>query len=46
MYQIVTSNKVFTSPIIESTQTLFVLRLMQTQFSSKDKDFKIEDKKG
>jgi len=35
VYQIVTSSKVLGSPSVESTGTLFVLRLMQTQIKSK-----------
>ena len=35
VYQIVTSSKVLGSPSVESTGTLFVLILMQTQFTSK-----------
>ncbi|KAL5163060.1 hypothetical protein HKD37_07G020033 [Glycine soja] len=35
VYQIVTSSKVLGSSSVESTGTLFVLRLMQTQFKSK-----------
>ena len=34
VYQIVTSSKVLGSPSVESTGTLFVLRLMKTQFTS------------
>ena len=35
VYQIVTSSKVLGSPSVESTWTLFILRLMQTQLKSK-----------
>ena len=41
VYQIVTSSKVLGSPSVESTWTLFVLRLMQTQSKAIDKEFKI-----
>ena len=34
LYQLVTSSKVLRSSSVESTGTLFVLRLMQTQFKS------------
>jgi len=46
MHQIyVTNNKVHENPSVESTETLFVLRLMQTQFTSKRWGNKIIDKK-
>ena len=35
VHHIVTSSKVLGSPSVESTETSFVLRLMQTQFTSK-----------
>ena len=37
VHQFVTSSKVLGSPSVESTRTLFVLRLIQTQFISNEK---------
>ena len=38
VYQIVTSSKVLGSPSVESTGTLFVLRLMQLNLKARDKN--------